>query len=142
MMATDQEGHNRSYLGSPENFRILQDIERKNLVVPLVGDFAGNRTLRAVGAYLKEHDATVTAFYTSNVEQYLFQQNDDWSKFYANVAALPTDSNSTFIRSVANGRRFSASTTRASLLCPIPALLNAFNAGRLSTYPEVFRLPR
>src|SRR5206468_5385650 len=100
MQMTDEEGVNRSYMGSEENFKLLQDFEKKNLIVPVVGDFAGPKALRAVGTYLKEHDAIVSAFYLSNVEQYLFQQNDDWSKFYRNVEALPVDSSSRFIRSV------------------------------------------
>jgi hypothetical protein len=42
----------------------------------------------------------VTAFYLSNVEQYLFRGFDDAERFYRNVGALPIDSTSTFIRSV------------------------------------------
>ena len=103
MIQTDREGLNRSYMSSEETFRTLQDMEKKNLVVPLVGDFAGPKALRAVGDYLREHDATVNVFYLSNVEQYLFQQDDDWSKFFANVGTLPLASNSTFIRSIFNG---------------------------------------
>ncbi len=40
-MATDAEGQNRSYLASEENFRFLKSFEAKNLLVPVVGDFAG-----------------------------------------------------------------------------------------------------
>ena len=43
---------------------------------------------------------TVTAFYLSNVEQYLFREIGEADRFYGNVAALPTDSTSMFIRSV------------------------------------------
>ena len=57
--------------------------------MPVVGNFAGPKALRAIGAYLRQHNATVSAFYTSNVEMYLFQQGDDWKKFYGNVATLP-----------------------------------------------------
>lgn len=58
--------------------------------------------MRAVGDYLRRHNATVSAFYTSNVEMYLFQQADDWKQFYGNVAALPVDEKSTIVRSVSN----------------------------------------
>jgi hypothetical protein len=137
MVATDQEGHNRSYLANAENFKILQDLERRNVLIPIVGDFAGSKALRAVGDYLRQHDATVTAFYTSNVEQYLFQQRDDWSKFYSNVETLPIDSDSMFIRSVASNRRFQTVSGRASLLCSIEDLLKAFRSHRLDNYMEV-----
>jgi hypothetical protein len=140
MEENDGEGHNRSYLASNETFRVVQDLEKRNVVIPLVGDFAGPKTLRAVGDYLKAHDATVTAFYTSNVEQYLFQQEDDWARFYKNVALLPIDSRSTFIRSVAMGRRFQTVGARASLLCSIPDLLKEFQSGRLDNYSAVIQM--
>ena len=77
MTATDEHGEARSYLASEENYRFVRDLQQKNLVVPLVGNFAGAKAIRAVAQYLKDHQATVTAFYASNVEQYLFEQNDD-----------------------------------------------------------------
>jgi hypothetical protein len=43
----------------------------------------------------------VAAFYLSTVEQYLSQSNS-WYTFCANVATLPIDDTSTFIRSVRN----------------------------------------
>src|SRR5262249_1269125 len=91
MEMTDEEGVNRTYMGTEDNFKTLQEFEKKNLIVPIVGDFAGPKAIRAVAAYLKQHDAFVGAFYVSNVEQYLFQQGDDWIKFYSNVETLPVD---------------------------------------------------
>jgi hypothetical protein len=102
MEATDNAGVARSFLASEENYRILRDLEEKNLVVPLVGNFAGPKALRAVGRYLKDHDAIVTAFYLSNVEQYL-SQDGIWNNFCANVATMPLDSSSTFIRTSQSG---------------------------------------
>ena len=51
--------------------RSLKDLQSRNLVVPVVGDFGGPKAIRAIGEYLKSHGATVAAFYLSNVEQYL-----------------------------------------------------------------------
>ena len=90
MTTTDLAGHNHSYIATEENFRALREFERNNLLVPIVGDFGGDKAIRAVGRYLREHGATVNYFYTSNVEQYLFQ-SDAWQRFYTNVATLPLD---------------------------------------------------
>src|SRR4030095_14364021 len=95
MMETDGKGHNWGFLTSEEAFRRIQDIQRRNLIIPLVGDFAGPKTIRAVGRYMKQHDALLSVFYTSNVEMYLFQQGKDWKDFYENVATLPLNSGST-----------------------------------------------
>jgi len=98
MTATDEHGVERSYLATEENYRVLKDLESRNLVVPVVGDFGGPKAIRAIARYLKTNDATVTAFYLSNVEQYLYQDGK-WDAFCRNVAILPLDSSSTFIRS-------------------------------------------
>ena len=103
MVETDSAGTRRSYLATEENYRTIKSLEDNNLVIPLVGDFAGPKAIRAVGDYLRARSATVSAFYTSNVEQYLFRQGDDWNKFFANVGTLPTDTSSVFIRSVFGG---------------------------------------
>jgi len=98
MTQTDNAGASRSFLASEANFAVMKDLEARNLVVPVVGDFAGPKAIRTIGAYLKAHGATVSAFYLSNVEQYL-DQDGKWSMFCRNVAALPLDPMSTFIRS-------------------------------------------
>ena len=146
MMENDGEGQNHSYLSSEDNFGILKDLEQRNLIVPLIGDFAGPKTIRTVGSYLKQQNAVVTVFYLSNVEQYLFQQNDDWSRFYENVATLPLDSNARFIRSVFNGYAYNLRANgyfrSDSLLASIPDLLEAFNAGKIETYYDVIRMSK
>ena len=71
MTATDEAGVHRSYLASEDSFSFLKKLESQNLVVPVVGDFGGPKAIRAVGAYLKAHNAFVSTFYLSNVEQYL-----------------------------------------------------------------------
>jgi hypothetical protein len=97
MATTDGTGAERSYLASEDSFTFVKNMETRNLIVPVVGDFAGSKALRAVGSFLKDRGVTVTAFYVSNVEDYL-QRNGVWRRFCANVAALPLDSESVFIR--------------------------------------------
>jgi len=102
MIADDGKGQNRSFLASEENFKILKELHTKNLFVPVVGNFAGPKALRSVGRYIRDRNALVSAFYLSNVEQYLSRESR-WYVFCANVATLPLDPTSTFIRSVRNG---------------------------------------
>jgi hypothetical protein len=102
MTATDAAGVARGYLASEDRFLFLKDLEARNLVVPVVGDFGGPKAIRAVGAYLKDQGGVVEAFYLSNVEQYL-TQDGKWDAFCGNVATLPLDGGSTFIRSTSGG---------------------------------------
>src|SRR5205085_12671397 len=101
MVLSNGRGQNEAYLGSEASYRQVREMEMNNLIVPVVGDFGGAKALRAIGAYLRDHDASVGAFYLSNVEQYLFQ-DDSWRRFMQNVSSMPLDSSSTFIRAVFN----------------------------------------
>jgi hypothetical protein len=96
MRATDARGEPRSYLSSEDRFRIVRDLQMKNLIVPLVGDFAGPKTLRALGDWLRARRAAVSTFYVSNVEDYL-RSSGRLPAFCLNVAALPTDDRSELI---------------------------------------------
>jgi len=142
MTATDLNGVNHSYVATEDNFRVLREFQRNNLLVPIVGDFGGDKAIRAVGQYLREQDATANYFYTSNVEQYLFQ-NDAWQRYYNNVATLPVDHNSTFIRAYFNmGFRFppgiiTPDLHSVQLLDPMTSLLAAFRAGEFRNYDEL-----
>jgi hypothetical protein len=101
MVATDEGGMARSYLSSEENFEFIKSLESRNLLVPLVGNFAGPKAVRSVGAYVRARNTIVQTFYLSNVEQYL-TMDGIWLDFCRNVATLPMDQSSRFIRSVRN----------------------------------------
>jgi hypothetical protein len=142
---TDWEGEAHSYLATESHFRFVKGMQEKNLIVPVVGNFAGPKALRAVGSWVRRHDGTVVAFYVSNVEQYLFQDGL-WERFARNVATLPLDPDSVFIRSVSSrfGHRgpYQGPDGRATALDPIPALIADFQAGRIRSYYDVNVRPR
>ena len=50
---TDGSGTNHSYIANEEQLPDLRDLERSNLIVPVVGDFGGPKAIRAVGGYLR-----------------------------------------------------------------------------------------
>jgi hypothetical protein len=143
MLEADEKGEHHSYLASEENFQIVKHLELENRIVPIVGDFAGDQALQSIGQYLRNHGAAVTAFYTSNVEFYLFQ-SEDWKRFFHNVADLPLDDNSLFIRAYFNnyGFRFPnqpVGTRSVTLLDSMPGLLNAYDHGQIRSYFDVIK---
>jgi hypothetical protein len=149
MVETDGQGEKRSYLATEENFRLLREYEKNNMIVPVVGDFGGDKALRAVGDYVRAHEATVTVFYTSNVEQYLFQEANAWRKFLTNVATFPIDGRSTFIRSISNRgftfsqfRRYSPGARASTALSSIPEVVRAFNSGQIHEYTDVVKMSK
>ena len=77
---------------------IIKVAQRLGLPLSTIKQAIDSVTLEKVNAYLKSHDATVGAFYLSNVEQYL-AQDGKMPAFCRSVATLPLDGTSTFIRS-------------------------------------------
>ena len=145
MTETDDDGQPRSYLATEDDFQFLRGMQRQNLIVPLVGNFAGTKAIRAAAGYLKEHQATVTTFYTSNVEQYLFDQGDDWQRFYTNLATLPVDSSSTLIRSshfAPGARPRRVPSNYVMLRSSIADLVKAFQEGRIQNYYNAIQMSR
>jgi hypothetical protein len=97
MVTTDGRGKNWAYLDTEERYEYVREMQLKNLVVPLVADFAGPKTIKTIAQYLKDHGALVSVFYISNVEDYL---NASWSGYKANLAALPVDESTLLVRFV------------------------------------------
>jgi hypothetical protein len=147
MLETDQSGLNHSYMANEENYRVLREFERKNLLVPIVGDFSGEKAIRSVAAYLKSHGGTANYFYTSNVEQYLFM-DDAYRRYYNNVSALPLDQNSAFIRAYFNAGFMyppgivTPDLHSVQLVDPILSFLDAFRADSVNSYTDVVERSR
>ncbi|MBI4458893.1 MAG: hypothetical protein HY648_02395 [Acidobacteria bacterium] len=102
LLATDSEGNHANFLASEDDYRFLRKLQRQNRIIPVVGDFSGNKALASVANYLRENDYEVTAFYTSNVEQYLFA-DQAFAGFAANIRKLPISANSVILRMVRTG---------------------------------------
>jgi len=144
---SENGGENHSYMASEDSFRILRRMEVENRIIPIVGDFAGDKALRTVGRYVEERGATVSTFYTSNVEFYLFQ-TDDWRRFLNTLTEMPADENSVMIRSYFNnyGLQFPnppgwlySPPQSYTLLDSMPGLTKTFGAGRIHNYFDVIR---
>jgi hypothetical protein len=140
MNSTDATGQNWSFLATEEKYQFVREMQRKNMIVPLVGDFAGNKALGAIAQYLKERNTNVAAFYISNVETYLNLQQQQ--AFYANITALPHDASSILMRFVNAGNNAAMSWWRPawahqSVVSRISHLANQVKAGTRLTFPAI-----
>ena len=115
MTSKDRAGQRRSYLGTDEAFAHLKDLHSKNLIVPVVGDFAGPHAIRRVADYIRQHHERVRAFYGSNVEVYLTRQRQ--AAFCANLATLPHDARTWFIGS----KRLQSLSSKLRSCMPAPS---------------------
>jgi hypothetical protein len=97
MTAKDVTGRSRSFLATEEGFRFIKELQSRNLIVPVVGDFAGPSAIRRVGEYVRERADRIYAVYGSNVGVYL--TNQQTRAFCGNLVTLPVASGAWFIES-------------------------------------------
>jgi hypothetical protein len=142
LLEVDLKGRRCSFVAAEDDFLFVKGLQSKDQVIPLVGDLSGPKALAAVGALLAARNQQVTAFYTSNVEFYLFSYGT-FPRFVTNLRRLPHHPNALIIRSVfPSGGAFldprpgynSVSTTQ-----PIQALLDGQARGEFKRYAELVR---
>lgn len=139
ILQPDQNGKAGNFLASREDYDFVRDLHLKNLIIPVVGDFAGKKALAAIGDYLRKSGLTVTAFYASNVEQYLFEDGS-FAGFVNNVRKLPITERSLFIRWVYQRYYHPARLAgqrSTSLLQKMSVFLTDFDAGRYQSYIDL-----
>jgi hypothetical protein len=105
MTMPDMTGQARSFLADEAAFRFVKSLQSRNLIVPVVGDFAGPAAIRRVGDYVRQHGDVIQAFYGSNVGVYLTTRQT--RAFCASLKTLPVSADAWFIESDAV-RPFSA----------------------------------
>jgi hypothetical protein len=140
LLEEDLQGRQVSYLASEADYRFVRDLERRNLVIPVVGDLAGPKALATIGAVLRERGVALSAFYVSNVEFYLMQDRT-FARFARNLATLPAQPGALLIRSVFG--RFYVHPQNVpgyystQLLQTVASLVDGFDEGRYRTYDDL-----
>ncbi len=137
ILERDLSGKLGNFLANSADYEFVRNMQEQNRIIPVVGNFAGNKALPAVANYLKRNDYVVSAFYTSNVEQYLFA-NGVFNDFAENVARLPLSDRSIFIRAFPNMREAHPAMVSGhrltTLLEKMPVFLKDFDQGQYQDY--------
>lgn len=140
LLETDRAGRRANYLARESDFQLVKSLQEHNLIVPVVGDLAGPKAMGAIAQYLAARGERVAAFYTSNVEQYLFQ-GGTFAVFARNLEALPHDETSVIIRSYfPYGRPHPQAVpgyVSVQLLQTVDAFVAVGRAGGLRTYRDL-----
>lgn len=98
----DIDGRQASYLASEGDFRFVKDLERRNMIVPVVGDLGGTKAFAAIGSYVARRGDKLSALYASNAEDYVMRDGK-FGQYARNVATIPHDAWSVIIRSYFGG---------------------------------------
>ena len=102
LLETDRRGRKLCYLASEDDFQFVKSLEARDGLVPVVGNLSGPRALAAIGQEIARRGEKVSAFYVSNIENYLFRDGT-FPRFVDNVKKLPRSDKSVIIRSLFGG---------------------------------------
>jgi hypothetical protein len=102
LFETDREKTRGNFLNSEDDYQFIRGLQRRDLIVPVVGDLAGPSALVAIGRAMRQRGEELSAIYVSNVELYLFQ-NGVFPRYVDNLSTIPHNSRSVIIRSVFTG---------------------------------------
>jgi len=142
LLETDLGGVERSYVASESAFQFVKALQARNLIIPVVGDVAGNKALGAVGEFLRARQTPLAVLYASNIEFYLFGDGR-FGRFVANLNRLPYAESGVLVRSVFRGGiRRQPGYNSASLVQSIGDLLDGYRQGRFRTYAELLSASR
>jgi hypothetical protein len=133
----DRAGVRQGFLASEAAFQFVKSLQARDLIVPVVGDLAGPTAVRAIGRWLSARGERLSAFYTSNVEFYLFRAGT-FGRFVANLGALPRHDHAVVIRSVFGGAgRPAPGYNSASLVQPVGQLVDGYARGDYRQYVDL-----
>ena len=141
VLEVDREGRRASYLSTEERYRRVRRLQLEDRVLPVVADLAGDTGLKAIGALLEERGLRVSAFYTSNVEFYLYGDRT-FPRFIENLRALPLAEDAVLIKAFFRG--FQGSHPRqvtgyysTQLVQEARVLLEGWDSGEYRSYWDI-----
>jgi hypothetical protein len=102
LLETDRRGRKLCFLASEDDFQFVKALEARDGLVPVVGNLSGSHALAAIGQEITRRGEKVSAFYVSNIENYLFRDGS-FPRFVDNVKKLPRSDKSVIIRSLFGG---------------------------------------
>ena len=138
LLATDTLGERSNYLAAEESFQFIKSLQHRDLVIPVVGDLSGPRALMAIAAQLRKRSLSLSAFYASNVEFYLFG-DARFDRFVNNLGAMPRAEHGVVIRSIF-GRYAGFGGGSSSHLQSVNELVAGFAKGRFKSYGELISI--
>jgi hypothetical protein len=137
LFETDRQGRRWSFLASEDDFEFVRALERRDLIIPVVGDLAGPSALVDIGRLMASRGDRLSALYASNVEFYLFADGK-FQRFIENIERLPRSERSLIIRSVFGSLGRSApGYYSSSLVQRVNQLLNGYAGGGFHNYAEL-----
>jgi hypothetical protein len=127
VLATGRDGRQWSYLATEDDFQFVRELQARDRVIPVVGNVSGPHALASIAGAMRGRSERLSAFYVSNVEDYLFRDGR-FERYIQNVARLPRAPDSVMIRAIFSGGG------SVSVVQPVRDLVAHAQLGRYRNY--------
>ena len=141
LLETDRKGRKLCYLASEDDFQFVRALEARDGVIPVVGDLSGPHAVAAIGQLMTQRGERLSAFYVSNVENYLFRDGA-YARYVDNLKRLPRSDRSVIIRAIFGGYSLPDSAPgyySTSTVQSVNELLASCAAGKCRSYNDLLR---
>lgn len=137
------DGQPAHFLAREDLYRAVRDLQRSRLVVPLVGDLAGDGCLPRLAGWLREQDERVGVVYVSDVEFFLLRDGR-FDAYLHNLELLPRHPDALLVRSTSQRVEHpsrSPGDTGTTIAVNLADFLREARDGRVKTSDDLFRSP-
>lgn len=138
--ARTRQGRPAHFLADEASYQAVRQLEQADGVLPVVGDFAGKVTLRAIGDRLRRADLRLGVFYISDVEFFLLRAGR-FPAYAANLDALPWHPDAVLIRTSTreiDHRERVLGDSATTILRPVARFLERARAGAIRSDADLF----
>jgi hypothetical protein len=137
----DRRGAPAHLLASEARYQFVRDLQRGDLVIPLVGDFGGPLGLPKLGDWLRAHSLRLSLLYVSDVEFFLIRAGR-FAAYTENLALLPWAEGAqvarTSTREIAHPDRMGGDSS-TTILRSIDSFLRSARSGQIKSVDDLFR---
>lgn len=137
LKGTDESGAQLNIFNSKEKYDYIRKMHLENKIIPITGDFAGDKAFNKISEFLLEKEMAVSALYASSVEWWLFKENKfiPWAK---NFAKVPITSSSVIMRQIFEGTN--GKHRLKFRLQNINSFMKSYNSGECQCYNDLLYL--
>lgn len=136
-----RDGKPAHFLGDERLYQSLRDAERADRVIPLVGDFAGPKSITGLAEWLRRRGRSVGVLYISDVEFFLLRSGK-FPAYIANLDRLPWADGAVVVRTstrpIESPERVDGDSS-TTVVRPVERFLAEARRGRITSPDDLFR---
>ena len=141
IQASDRQGSPAHFLANDATYQTVRQAQSGDRLIPLVGDFAGDLTMRNLALWLRDRSLKLGVLAISDVEFFLIRDGK-FPTYAANLAALPWAEGAILIRTstreIPHPERIKRDSS-TTILRPVALFLKTAIAGQIRTVEDLFR---